>query len=163
MKYKEFSQLEKGDSLFILIDQYGLLSRNMSNPNYGLIIESREVSRCNKSFFPRSENGRLIEIEIGKPIVKVYEAVYIEHYYINGKQVPTTIPETKETLFRGTTIVKKEGSESHVVRKYEYVYNDYRDIHIFTTKEELEAYVKEELETIENNLKKIHKTLNELH
>ena len=163
MKYKEFSQLEKGDSLFILIDQYGLLSRNMSNSNYGLIIESKEVSRCNKSFFPRSEKGRLIEIEISEPIVRVYEAMYIEHYYFNGKEVSKTIPETKETLFWGTTIVKKEGSESHIVRNYKYDWNDYRDVHIFTTKEELEAYVKEKLETVENNLKKIYKTLNELH
>ena len=111
---------------------------------------------------PRTDNGTLIDFKIKEPIVKVTKAMYIEHNYINGKQVPETIPERKETLFECGNITKKEGEESHIIRRYELYYNHYIGIHIFTTKEELKSFVKEKLEDIEENLKKIHQAVNNL-
>ena len=157
MGYKKFSELEKGDKIYFLIDRYNILktsgshSVGFANENYGLVICSRTFTTERWDWHsPRTDNGHLTNIRIDKEI-----------------SCSVSWKEEKEVLWNERSyhcITKAEGEESRLQFRCSNstLYSDGDIGYMFTTREELEKYVKEVTDVVKENLMKIEDSLQTL-
>ena len=140
MSYKKFSQLKKGDTIYFLIDRYGILktsgnnSVGFANKNYGLVI-------CSRTFTT-------------------------DTWYMIDKEISCSVSWRKENEVlwgqkRFKPITKEEGENSclQFACSNSSYYRDGDIGYMFTTKDELEERVKEVIKIVKENLNKIENSL----
>ena len=154
---KTFSDVKRGDTVYFLIDTCGILQEHrqgmgFANSNYGLIICQRIVSSQWWEWHnPRTDNGLLFNLQISEPIMKEDRCMFGPHINEYGNKSDTILP-----------ITKKMGRESYINNNFGDYFCSYPG-YVFTTKEELEAFVRNTTDDVEANLKRIKDDLNNLY
>lgn len=154
---KTFSEVKQGDTVYFLIDtcnilqEYGNKSVGFANRNYGLVLAKRTVVSDRWEWHnPRTETGLLFRIYVDRPIIKDDRCLFGPHINEYGNKSDNCISVTK-AMGRETCISNNFGD-------FFVSYTGY----IFTTREELEAKVRNITNVVEDNLKKINEGLNTL-
>ena len=141
MAYKKFCDLKVGDKLFFIEDRHCTLWQNNSygfaNKNYGVNIFSETIDRCRQRY-PRKDDSPLLDITFKQAFETQTNSWYKEIQPMYG-----------------ITILKEEGNDSCLFHKY-------RNVHVFTTKEELIEKVKKVTDVVEKNLGNIKEDLTKL-
>lgn len=149
---KRFTDLKPGDCIYYLIDRYGVLQKcgngsvGFANSNYGVIIGSNVIDeKWFRLTNPTKKRPHVMELAIKHPIEnKEYKVLYPE-----GRQLPIIyIPENENC----------QGVIRWNVGDYGYPIYCY----FFSTKEGLEEYIREVTDIVEDNLKRINESLNNL-
>lgn len=151
---KKFINIKEGEKLFILMDRNFQLDRGDSigfaNPNYGITILSRYVTRIYKGY-PRRGDSVLLDITLSSDIM--YDETNGYHEEFEKDKIAFG-----ESLF----ISKDEGEETSVTRiwsNYGGYYRNMPNVHIFTTKEELKEWVENKTRTITDNLNRLNRDI----
>lgn len=152
---KKFINIKEGEKLFILMDRNFQLDRGESvgfaNPNYGITILSRYVTRIYKRY-PRREDSCLLEISLSSDIMYDETNGYHEEF-----------EKDKIAFNKSLFISKNEGEETSVTRIWSNYgggyYRNIPNVHVFTTKEELKEWVEEKTKVIVDNLNKLNRSI----
>ena len=150
---KKFINIKEGEKLFIIMDRNFQLDRGDSigfaNPNYGITILSRYVTRIFKRY-PRRGDSVLLDIMLSSDIMYDETNGYYEEF-----------EKDKIAFSKSLFISKNEGEETSVTR----IWNNFCDyryapkMHIFTTKEELAEWVENKTRTITDNLNRLNRDI----
>ena len=151
---KKFINIKEGEKLFILMDRNFQLDRGDSigfaNPNYGITILSRYVTRIYKRY-PRRGDSVLLDIKLSSDIMYDETNGYLEEF-----------EKDKIAFSNSLFISKNEGEETSVTRiwsNYEGYYREIPNVHVFTTKEELAEWVENKTRTITDNLNRLNRDI----
>ena len=155
---KTFSELNAGDTVYFLIDtcnilqEHGNNSMGFANPNYGLILCQRIITSPSYAWRnPKKDTGTLFTLEIDKPIMKGDKCLLGKHINEYGREAESMMSITKEM-----------GRQSCIQTSFGDYFCSYTG-YMFTTKEELEKKVKEIIDVVETNLKRINDDLSNLY
>lgn len=153
---KKFTELKPGDTIYYLVDRYKILQTNgtsisgFADSRYGLIIGSNTID---KDWFrltnPTKKRPYVMELPIKYPIRDENDEILYPELYPAGRALPLI------------HITESDNSEGITKRNIGSHYNPI-PCYFFSTKEKLEDYVREVTDVVENNLKRIKESLNEL-
>ena len=149
---KRFTDLKPGDCIYYLIDRYGVLQKcgnrgvGFANSNYGVIIGSNTIDdKWFRLINPTKKHPYVMELPIKYPIRDDDD----KRLFPEGRALPLIYISENDN---------SEGITKRNVGTYDYPIYCY----FFSTKEGLEEYIREVTDIVEDNLKRINESLNNL-
>ena len=137
--YKKFNEITINDTLYFIFDYFGMLSDGkFNNPNYGIAMTTCQVDWVHKF----SETNEIS--------VKIDRRIW-------NRDLWGYMPLIMTELILDKTFLVPNGEYSDMM-----IHNKHFDMYCFTTKKEMERFIKDRISTTQKNIKRMKKDLLEI-